>query len=102
MLTVPFIGISILAHISIIIFYTVFHLTPRKGQQTNNHKIFNKIFGSIIIITVFSFVSLTAFSLVRMSVEEKHSTIVFLRHNYVLPFIVNAVYTTTIKVDTVS
>ena len=102
MLTIPFVGLSIVAHIAIIIFYTIFRISPDNQKHREPNKILNKFFGFVIIIFIFSFVIVSGGSLVLLSVMEKHSTIVFIKDSYILPNLVNGLYSITIKINHVS
>jgi len=102
MIIVPFIGLSILIHILIIIFYSTFHMGPSNKRQQNRYLMFNKFFGSIIIIFVFSFVLISATSLIRLSVTDKHSTWGFIENSKILPVLANDLYSATIRVDRAS
>ena len=96
----PFIGLSILVHISIIIFFNIFHITPSNWQKIRQHRRLNTVLGSAIILSVVGFALVSAFFLVRASVDEKHSTLVFLEeHDRVLANIGGDIYSVTLKVN---
>jgi uncharacterized membrane protein len=99
MFVVPFLGLSILVHISIIIFFNVFHITPSNWRKIRHRKKFDTFWGSLIILSIFGFAFISAASLIRLSATEKHSTIDLIENNQVpLEHFADAIYLQTIGI----
>jgi hypothetical protein len=77
----PFIGLSILVHIVLIIVYKTFNIVPSKKRTIRHYSAFNTWLGLVIITGVFSFVFVSAAFLVHASIVEEHSSINLIRHN---------------------
>lgn len=100
MFVVPFIGLSVLIHIAIIVFFNVFHITPINWLRISRYKKISSFVGSVIILTVFTLAIFSASLLVRVSLQEKHSNLAFFEnHQKVLVRTMNFVYMQTIKVN---
>lgn len=95
----PLIGLSVLIHIAIIIFFNIFHITPNNWQKIRRPKIISSVLGSLIIFGVFSFVFVSAAFLVHNTISEKHSTIYFFEHHDIpIASLANVVYLQTIEI----
>ncbi len=79
----PFIGLSILVHIILIIVYKTFNIVPNAKRTVRQYSAFNTWLGLVIITGVFSFVFVSAALMVHASIVEKHSSINLIRNNSV-------------------
>jgi hypothetical protein len=75
----PFVGLSIMVHIVVIVGHRLFHWTPMKPESRKENVVaFVRFLGFGIIGAVFAVVLISATVLVRASVKDKHSSIRFM------------------------
>jgi hypothetical protein len=80
----PFIGLSIFIHITLIIVFKVFRLTPSNERVARRSYKLNNWVSLLIITTIFSFTFTTAAILVRASIIERHSSINFIKNHSIM------------------
>ena len=81
----PFLGLSVMVHLTIILYYRILQPAGFNGVVTVKTvdvvitKI-NRFFSVLIVFMVFLLVSTVAFFLVESSLFDKHSTVTFVSH----------------------
>ena len=73
--TTPFIGISVLIHVGVILFHKIFRIKPRMQHAVVPLTSRHYIFSTIIVVSMFSVMLFMAFGLLSASVHEQHSTV---------------------------
>lgn len=72
----PFIGLSVMVHIFVIISHRFFQWTPaEQGARTRGQQLVTRAIGLTIVSLVFVVVLFSAGTLVRASIEDRHSSI---------------------------
>lgn len=76
----PLIGMSIVVHLLVILFASLFRMSrsPKKRRRKLIPHRHNEAFGKLIIVVIFGFAFVSAALMVRLSITEKHSTISFI------------------------
>jgi len=71
---IPFIGLSILIHILVILMFKISRKEPQASK--NSHEMYHQSWSSwLVISTVMVFVMANAFLVIRASVVDRHSSI---------------------------
>lgn len=76
----PFLGLSVLIHICIIVGYKLFSRSPKKKPVKAKNVRLTRAIGVTTIFLVFIFVVTNATILVRASLVDKHSSVKFVSH----------------------
>jgi hypothetical protein len=98
----PFIGLSIIVHVCIIILHKLFNWGPGRTVRYKEMRSTRWISFAIILF-IFIFISTNAFLLVRASIVERHSLIQVFSHlttskDFITYFGVNKLLAATVKV----
>jgi hypothetical protein len=78
----PFLGLSFLIHISIIIWYKLFGWLPFNANSTKTQYILFKVVSCVLILFVSAITCLSAYRILYTSVTEKHSSIYFVNKQF--------------------
>ena len=72
--TTPFIGISVIVHVAIIIFHKIFHIKEQEAKVERFSKV-QRLFSYSIVGGMLSLMLFTAGTLLFVSITERHSTV---------------------------
>jgi hypothetical protein len=74
----PFIGLSLIIHLFIIMINKLFSWFPKRKEGKQSSILLTKIKSISIIIIIFSFVTFQAIILLRVSIIDKHSSLKYI------------------------